>query len=522
VTDAYSLTTRTLVRRNAYADSVALMQVTTALAGLPGVLDAAVVMATDLNREVLENSGLLVGDAVSAGPSDLVIAVRASGEAEAEAALARAAAMLDARRPAPRGAFAEEPPRLLASAIRRATLRPGPNLAFVSVPGPYAVGEAWQALLQGLHVFLFSDNVPLEDEVALKRFARERGLLVMGPDCGTAIVNGIGLGFANVVRRGRVGIVGASGTGMQEVSVLLHRAGKGVSHAIGTGGRDLHEKVGGITTLQALDLLREDPDTSAIVLVSKPPSATVAEQVLRAASETGKPVVACLLGVTLEPPPGVEVADSLCQAARLAAEVGARGTTLDGWWTNIAPYAPPVRLQPDQTQVRGLYCGGTLAEEAEIALRTEIRHSRRRRGRHAGQRNLDNPGAEGHQFVDFGDDRFTRGRAHPMIDPTLRNRAVLEAAADPHVAVVLMDVVLGHGAHPDPAGILAPILDQARMRAAAYGREVAFFVHVLGTEDDPQGLARQEETLRAAGAHLFPSNYQAAEAAAMLVKQQTG
>jgi FdrA protein len=520
VTDDYPLTTRTLIRRNAYADSVALMQVTTTLGGLPGVLDVAVVMATDLNREVLQDSGLLVGDAVLAGPNDLVMAVRASGEAEAEAALARAAAMLDARRPAPMGAFAEEPPRSLASAIRRATLRPGPNLAFISVPGPYAAGEAWQALLQGLHVFLFSDNVPLEDEVALKRFARERGLLVMGPDCGTTIVNGIGLGFTNAVRRGRVGIVGASGTGMQEVSVLLHRAGEGVSHAIGTGARDLHEEVGGITTLQALDLLREDPDTSAIVLVSKPPSATVAEQVLRAAAETGKPVVACLLGVALEPPPGVELADSLYQAALSVAAAGTLGTFLRGEWTDTPRYHQRSRLRPEQTQIRGLYCGGTLAEEAEIALRNRSRSEAQRHARDEVGKAMDKEGEHGHRFVDFGDDRFTRGRAHPMIDPALRNRAVLEAAADPHVAVLLMDVVLGHGAHPDPAGILAPILDQARMRAAADGREVAFLVHVLGTEDDPQSLARQEETLRAAGAQLFPSNYQAAKAAAMLVEQQ--
>ncbi len=473
---------RTLVRRGVYADSVVLMQVTAAVAALPGVLDAAVVIATELNREVLQSSGLLVDEAASAGPNDLVIAVKAAGEEAAAAAVARAEAILAERKRGESQGAQEEPPRTLRSANRR--LAESANLAFVSVPGPYAAAEARQALLQDLHVLLFSDNVDLDDEAALKQLAGQRGLLFMGPDCGTAIVNGVGLGFANVVRRGRIGIVGASGTGMQEVSVLVHCAGQGISQAIGTGGRDLNEPVGGATTLQALGLLRDDPETEAMVLVSKPPSPAVAERVLRAAADTGKPVVACLLGWDGVAPEVVRTARTLREAAAIACGLGETAQ-------------PTVRHEPlerSARHVRGLYCGGTLCEEAELVV-----------------------GGEGHQFVDFGDDRYTRGRAHPMIDPTLRNQAILDAGADPTVGVVLLDVILGYGAHADPAGIVAPAVEQARARARRDGRELHFLAHVVGTSLDPQDLARQEAELRRVNVHLFDSNEEAATAARDLV-----
>lgn len=481
--------TRVEVRRNAYADSVALMTITAAVARLPGVDDAAVVMATDLNRDVLRAAGLLVPGAEAAGPNDLVIVVRASDEVVADAALAQAAALLSERRRTPSGTLEEEPPRSIRGAVRR--LLPAANLAFISVPGAYAAGEAWQALANGLHVFLFSDNVPIEDEVALKRAARAAGLLVMGPDCGTGILNGVGLGFANVVRRGSIGVVGASGTGMQEITTLLHRAGLGISQAIGTGGRDLSERVGGITTLQALELLRDDPDTRAIVLISKPGSAAVGERVLRAAAETGRPVVACLLGASPEPPPGVTLASSLFDAARrAAAAIGA-----DGRWDWAEGLEVAGRLRPSGSKVRGLYCGGTLRDEADQIL-----------------------GGCERELTDFGDDRFTRGRAHPMIDPTLRNQALVEAADDPSIGVILFDVILGHGAHPDPAGQLEAPLGGVATRARRSGRQVGLVAHVLGTELDPQGLVRQEQVLREAGALVFPANDAAARAAARLIR----
>jgi succinyl-CoA synthetase alpha subunit len=476
------------VRRNAYVDSVTLLQVSADMMGLTGVRDAALVMASELNRQLLSDSGLLVGDAPTAGPNDLIIAVRAIDDALAATALQQAEALLAGRRRgSPSGDATSSPPRSLRSAHRA---DPEANLALISVPGQYAAGEARQALADGLHVFLFSDNVSIEDEIDLKRIAREKELLVMGPDCGTAILNGVGLGFANVVRRGHIGLIGASGTGIQEVTSLLHQSGEGISHAIGTGGRDMYAAVGGITTLQALDLLRDDPQTQTIVLVAKPSAPEVAERVLQKAAQTGKPVVACLLGADLQPPPGVQLARTLYQAARLAASA-------ESSWSSVTPAdVPRVRFGADQHQVRGLFCGGTLCQEAAMAMGSSVAH----------------------QLLDFGDDEYTRGRAHPMIDPTLRNRAIVEAGADPRVAVLLLDVILGLGAHPDPTGGTVPAIREAQAAASADGRELVILAHVVGTDLDPQGLGRQEATLRAAGVHVLASNYHAAVAASLLLE----
>jgi FdrA protein len=465
------LTATLAVVRKTYVDSVSLLQATAEVLALSDVEDAALVMATELNRGLLRDSGLLVDDAAQAGSNDLVIAVRASDEPAARAALAHAEALFTRRSSA--GAAQETVlPRSLRAAQR---VDPESNLAVISVPGAYASGEARLALVNGMHVFLFSDNVPLQDEVELKRLARQRDLLVMGPDCGTAILNGVGLGFANVVRRGCVGVVGASGTGIQEVTSLIHQAGQGTSHAIGTGSRDLHAAVGGITTLQALDLLGDDPSTETIVLVSKPSDQDVATAVLHALARTGKPAVAYLQGVNVAASRGVRMARSLAEAASLAT-----GSPLD---ESIASE------RSLQGVVRGLFCGGTLAQEARAVL------------------------GEGHALIDYGDDEYTRGRAHPMIDPTLRNHAIVVAAQEQGVAVLLLDFILGLGAHPDPAGAALPAIAEARRRRP----ELAVLAHVVGTDQDPQGLSRQEAALRSLGVQVFGSNYAAARAAARLV-----
>lgn len=462
------------VARKMYVDSVSLLQATAEVLALESVEDAAMVMATELNRDLLRASGLLVQDASEAGQNDLVIAVRAIDEPAAQAAIDYAEGLLTRRRgDTSVGTSGAPPPRSLRSAHR---LAPDASLAVISVPGAYAAAEARLALADGLHVFLFSDNVPLDDEVELKRIARERDLLVMGPDCGTAILSGVGLGFANLVRRGSIGIVGASGTGIQEVSSLVHQAGRGISHAIGTGSRDLHAAVGGATTLQALNLLRDDPSTDTIVLVSKPSDRRVAAEVLRALAATGKSAVAYLQGADLDAPDGVRLARNLADAALLATG----GPPVDD--------GPPPLAQQGR-QVRGLFCGGTLAQEARAVL------------------------GEGHTLIDFGEDQYTRGRAHPMIDPTLRNHAIAESRNDPSVAVILLDFILGLGAHADPVGAALPALAEAQ----GAGRELVVVAHVVGTDQDPQGLSRQEAALRATGVQVFGSNDAAARAAARLL-----
>jgi FdrA protein len=460
------------------------MQIAQELRGLPGIAGAALVMATPANLDALQRADLLPPEAGGATPEDLVLAVRARDPASGRAALGRAEALL--ARPGTGGPpRAETPPRSLVSAARRTE---GANLAVIGVPGEHAVAEAQQALSAGLHVFLWSDGVPLAAERALKLRARARGLLVMGPECGTSIIGGLGLGFANRVRRGAVGLVGASGTGLQEVTSLIHRLGGGISHAIGTGGRDLHAEVGAITTLQAIELLAADAGTQVLVLVSKPGAPAVAREVLATAAAAGKPAIACLLGWRGEAPAGVRVVAGLEEAAVAAVEA------LGGAPTPLEPPALEPRRSP-YGPVLGLFTGGTLCDEA---------------------RRMVGDAASG--FVDFGAEEYTRGRPHPMIDPTLRSAALARTGDEAGVGVLLLDVVLGSCAHPDPAAAAAPAIAEARGRAARRGRRLAVVAHVVGTEDDPQGLAAQETTLREVDVVVCASNRLAARAALSLAR----
>jgi FdrA protein len=455
---------RCAVRPGAYHDSVVLMRLQRSLAALPGVLDAGVVMATPANRELLAASGLIPGEESAAGPHDLLIAVKAENEAAAGEALSRVDALLQVRRS---GDGEDFRPRGLGLALR---MLPEARWVLISVPGRHAGTLAEEALDLGRNVFLYSDNVPLEHEVALKRKARERGLLVLGPDCGTAVIGGAGFGFANRVRRGPVGLIGASGTGLQAVMSRLHALGSGISQAIGTGGRDLSEEIGGITAIQALDLLRRDPETRVIVLVSKPPAPEVAARLLGIVAAMGKPVVVDFLGAPL---PGRRIgnlhfAASLSEAAEMAVAL------------QDSPTRAGTSPAPTTAKTVGLFSGGTLAYETRLGLAAILPPDR-------------------YQILDLGDDEFTVGRLHPMIDQDLRLRRLRQEAADPQVSLILLDVVLGEGAHADPAGELAPAIEEARSRRP--GLDVAAVV--IGTDEDPQDLALQVQTLERAGARVF-------------------
>jgi FdrA protein len=482
------MVTRGRVRPDAFVDSVALMQITERVRTMPGVRAAALVMATELNRRVLDESDLLPPEVKRAGPADLVLVARAESADAADAALGQAEALLAARR-GDGGPERREPARSIIGAARRL---PGANVALVSVPGAHAAAEAHQALSAGLHVFLFSDGVSLADEIALKRRASGRGLVVMGPECGTSLVNGVGLGFANRVRRGHIGLVAASGTGLQEVTTLIHRLGAGISQGIGTGGRDLHEAVGGLATLQVLSWLARDPETHVIGLVSKAPSGAVARRVLEAAGATGKPVVAYLPGWSGKVPASVLSAATL-EATALAC-VQALGRKRPGFDRPRGRRAG--RPRPG---VLGLFTGGTLCEEAQAIV-----------------------GGASHRFIDFGETEYTRGRPHPIIDPSLRSAAVARAGSDRAVGVVLVDVILGDGAHPDPAGALAAAAGEARARARRARRTIEVVAHVVGTDADPRGLADQEGKLRRAGVYVCPTNRLAAELACDLARGRRG
>ncbi len=478
------------VRAGFFLDSVALMRLSRSLLALPGVEDAALMMGTPANRELLGDAGLLADEGAAASGGDLVLAVRAGDETQARAALEHAETLL--RRPGQRAAGGDDwHPRTLRSATR---LLEGANLALISVPGDFAAAEARKALRQGLHVMIFSDNVPLEAEVALKQEARQRGLLVMGPDCGTAIVGGVPLAFANRVAPGDIGIVGASGTGMQEVSCLVCEHGGGISHALGVGGRDLGEAVGGISTLMALRALMADPATRHIVLISKPPAPAVAARVGECLAGSDKTFTLCLIGAReFALPPNAAFAPTLKEAAAQA--LGKRlGERFDP-----AALAVPAR----GPSIRGLFAGGTLAAEAQVVL-LAAGQAVASNAPVPGASALDGAPPEAHRLLDLGDDAYTRGRPHPMIDPGVRDGPLRAALADPLAGVVLLDTVLGYGACDDPAGHLAEVLE------AAPAPRPTVVASVTGTRDDPQGRAGQIERLRAAGVLVAPSNADAA------------
>lgn len=485
------------IRKGFYLDSVALMRISRTVAAMPGIGEAGLMIGTPANKEILREAGVLASSGEAAAPGDLIIAVRAKDATAGDAALAEAKRLLDAPR-ASAGPGQAWRPRTLRAATQQMQ---DASIALVSVPGDFAAAEALKAIRSGLDVMVFSDNVPVEQEVELKREARALGRLVMGPDCGTAIIGGVPLAFANVVPLGDIGIVGASGTGIQEVSCLIARAGRGVSHAIGTGGRDLKKEVGGITTLMAIDLLDADPATKLIVIVSKPPAAEVAKAVLERVAKSSKPFTVCFLGGDGKGmPANAKAAVTLKEAAELAV-----GKTF--------PKQQAASPSPRKggKLVRGLYSGGTLCAEAQLVLQG------------AGLKvasNVPVPGAAAleklsgvHALIDLGDDEYTRGRPHPMIEPAVRDAPLLQALDAEDVAVVLLDIVLGFGGHADPAGHLASLIG-SRPRTNL----PALIASVTGTSGDPQGHASQVAALSAAGITVCGSNADAAALAASLVK----
>jgi FdrA protein len=495
-----------LVERNAYFDSVVLMRIAAELNGRPDVTSASLMMGTDANKALLRDAGLLTAEGEAAGANDLVIAVAAQ-DGNLPELLDAARALLDSGTGPAKGGTAEERrPRTIAEAHAEAPA----NLAVISTPGAYAAAEALKALRLGTHVFMFSDNVPVEHEVMLKREAAERGLIVMGPDCGTAVINGLPLAFANEVRRGDVGLIGASGTGLQQISTLIDRGGAGVSQIIGVGGRDLSEDVGATSMLAALDALAADPATAAIVLVSKPPAERVATTVLARAAEAGKPVVACFLGADITTDaPGVHVAPTLEDAARRVLELRGAEEGLDA--TAAPSEQLALGLDPERHLLRALYTGGTFAYEADFLLADAL---------DAVDHGVEGfvPGQpvrlpERHLVLDLGDDAFTVGRPHPMIDPAIRLEFLAAAGASTSTAVILLDVVIGHGAAADPVGPLLPLIEEIRSRPG--GPVVVAFV--VGTERDSQNALVQEQRLAAAGAVLAPSSTAAVRLARDLV-----
>ena len=505
------------IKPNLYKDSVALMRVSQRLQDEAGVRRATLLMGTPANKAMLDEAGLMCAELAHAAPSDLMLVVEAESAAALDAARRTIDALLDAAPVHEGGGEAvAAPPRSIALAAAHGVHA---ALAQISVPGPYAGAEAMKALRQGMHAFVFSDNVSLAQERALKELAQRKGLLVMGPDCGTTVVRGVPLGFANVVRAGGIGLVGASGTGLQEVMCRIHAMGEGISHAIGTGSRDVHEAIGGTTMCQAIDLLAADAATKVIGIVSKPPAATVADRVIRHATRSGKPCVVLFLGADPKLrsfPPQLHPVATLYDVAATAVALAKR-----------LPAARPASAEPErelverearalaprQHALRGLYSGGTFCVEAQLlwsalglAVQSNVPLDASAAGSEAAPR-------DGHRALDLGADEFTVGRPHPMIDMSTRIERIATEARDPSVALLVLDVVLGYGSHPDPAGALAPALADAKAAATRDGRHLVVATFVCGTEDDPQHLSGQQAALRGAGAIVASDSTAAARLA---------
>jgi FdrA protein len=492
------MNTQVELRHGAYRDSVSLMSASQAVAGRDGVRAAIVAMATPLNLELYERLGFDPAAAAKATANDLLVAVQAEDGTALAAAMAEVEAQLTAVAVPETGTYgAPPPPRTVMSALRR-----GGTLALVSVPGQHAFVEAMDAIRSGSSVMLFSDNVPVDQEILLKDEAARRGVLVMGPDAGTAAVGGLGLGFANALRPGPVGIVAASGTGAQQVSCLLDAAGIGVTAILGVGGRDLSAAVAGRSTLAAMQLLDAHQGTELLIVLSKPPDPVVADRLRARAAELRTPALVAFIG------PGQADLTAVTQDALAA--VGA-ASVQPAEWPARYPRAPRAGF------LRGLFSGGTLCDEAMVIASERL-------GPIASNIPLepkwavgDNLRAANHLMIDFGDDRLTAGRPHPMIDHSLRIERIAAEAADPACAVLLLDVVLGYGAHPDPASSLGPAIAGARERASGGGRDLAVVVSLIGSQDDPQGRDATARALAAAGASVHLSNAAAARAAVALL-----
>lgn len=501
------------IRKGAYFDSVTLMTVGREISNMEGVADAAVVMGTAENKGILAASNLLTPELEAAGDADLLIAFRLEDESLADKVIKAIDEGL-VRKRAPSEDAAAYKPFSLPGAL---DMQPESNLVLISVAGRYAGDLAREALENNLHVMLFSDNVPVEQEVELKQFARNRGLLVMGPDCGTAIINGVPLAFANTVPRGDIGIVAASGTGLQEVSCLIANAGCGISQAIGTGGRDVKKDVGGIMFIDGLKALAADESTRIIVLVAKPPHRNVLAQVQQIIADIDKPVIAILLGAAPEREMDARtlqeaamMAVSLSQGAALS-EV-ARQIEMQHRALKEMARREAAKCRPPRRFVRGLFSGGTFCTEAQLVFDGRINEVCSNAPFGNAQMLEDVLRSRAHTVVDLGADEFTVGRPHPMIDFSLRNRRIIEEADDPETAVILLDVVLGYGANMDPVSEL-----DAPLRAVA--DRVSVICSVTGTDDDPQNRSRVKRALESTGAVVMPSNAAACELACAVALQ---
>ncbi len=505
-----------VIRKNQYYDSVFLMGVNKRLAETRGVQQAVVLMATEKNKQLLTKMGIQDPQVDAAQANDLIVAVVAETDGVVQEALGRLDEYLSAK--------------IEHSAVFQwhtleegLAQRPNANLAVISIPGEFAGREARKALEAGLNVFIFSSNVELEEEKSLKQLASQKGILVMGPDCGTSLIGGIGIGFANVVRKGNIGVIGAAGTGLQEFTSQVHHAGLGISHAIGTGSHDPSDEIGGLTTFAAMDALEEDPQTQVIAIVSKPFGMHTLERLFERVERCRKPVIGCFLGLERIPshaPAKMQFARTIDEAVRFAVLRAGGKPAEDGLTKEEMELLEQEKRSwsSDQKYLRGLFAGGTFCYQSQQILRDagiRVYSNSPLDKKHL----LANPDHSlEHSLIDMGDDYYTLGKPHPMIDGTLRRQRILREGQDPQVAVLLLDFILGYNASMDPVGELVDAILEAREAARRRGGALTVVASICGTEGDPQDLALQRKMLQEAGVVVFGSNARASAFCAMLLK----
>ncbi|WP_310608823.1 acyl-CoA synthetase FdrA [Buttiauxella brennerae] len=487
------------IKKGCFQDSVSLMLISRKLSETEGVEDVSVMMGTPANKALLDSTGFWHSDFAGATPNDICVAIRSQSDDAAVVQLI--CQQLDSALEGVGQASANGQKLLQARRWESACQKlPNANLALISIAGEYAAQLANQVLDSDKNVMIFSDNVTLEDEIALKTKAREKGLIVMGPDCGTTIVAGTPLAFANVMPLGNIGVIGASGTGIQELISQIALGGEGITHALGLGGRDLSAQVGGISALTALEMLSADAQSQVLAFVSKPPAEVVRTKVIAAMQAQSKPVVALFLGhkSAIRRDGNIWFADTIDEAARIACL--------------LANVERERSLSPNVVggKISGLFTGGTLAAETAMLLAEQLGVEADDTHHHGTM--LD---ADGHRVIDLGDDFYTVGKPHPMIDPSTRNQMIKDLANQPQVSVLLLDVVIGYGAQEDPAGTLAEAISTLKAKRTT---PLSIIATVTGTEQDPQCRLKQRAILREAGVVVMDTLPQATLLASLLIQ----
>ncbi len=506
------------IRKNQYYDSVFLMGINKKLSDNPGVSQTAVLMGTEKNKELLLDIGFAANEIAAAGANDLIVGIIGETKSIVDTLLAD----LDQLFNAEIGEITHKKWHRFEEGLE---YQPDSNLAVISIPGEFVYREALKALEAGLHVFIFSSNVPLEDEKALKEIGVEKGLLVMGPDCGTSLIAGRGIGFANAVRKGSIGVIGASGTGLQEFTCQIHNIGLGISHAIGTGTNDVSDEIGGVTSLLAVDALEADPSTEVIAFITKPPDKNFQKALIKRLKECSKPAVCCFLGAksSSEQSNKLKFVSTIDDAVAWVQHLTRGDPILEteqlteeelSWIDSEVG-----KFSEDQQYLRGVFAGGTFTYQSQKIFQSRGIKVYSNAPLNPGFKLKDPDLSKKTSIVDMGDEFYTLGKPHPMIDGTLRKERILAEGNDPQVAVLFLDFILGYNSSPDPVGELLDTIVQVQQTFQQRGSHLAVVASICGTEDDAQDLNLQSQLLQDQGAYVFFSNSKASAFCAVLLKR---